>query len=54
MLMPTTTPRWYATTSLRQAWIVGLAFVLPGLTLLVLALTTGPDWLLGAPCPAAG
>lgn len=47
-------PRWHTTTSLRQAWIVGNAFALLGLTLLALALTTGPDWLIGGALPLCG
>jgi len=39
------TSRWYTTTNLRQAWIVGGSFGTVGLVLLVLALTAGPDWL---------
>lgn len=54
MLMPTKTPRWYTTANLRQAWIVGLVFAWSGLTLLVVALTTGPGWLLGGALPCCG
>jgi hypothetical protein len=48
------TPRWYTTTNLWLAWIIGIAFALLGLTLLALALTTGPDWLLGGALPLSG
>ena len=52
--MITKTPRWYTTTRLRQAWIVGGSFGAVGLVLLVLALTTGPDWLVGGAFPCIG
>jgi hypothetical protein len=46
--------RWYTTTGLRQAWIIGLTFASVGFVLLGLALTTGPGWLVGGAGPSLG